>query len=204
MSSLKIIGAGFGRTGTDSMREALEILGFGPCHHMIVLNKNEEQRMAWRSFLAKDEPPDWDVLLGGFQSCVDWPAAHYWRELAAAYPEAKVLLTVRDAEDWYDSAARTIVPVAIRGRTEAPESVGALVDSKFFNGRFDDREYCIRKFKENTQAVLDEIPAERRLVYKVGDGWEPLCAFLDVPVPDAPFPHSNTTAAFLKDRESTD
>ena len=91
---LRVIGTGFGRTGTDSMREALNILGFGPCHHMFEVNNDPEQKRLWRA-LAKGATPDWERLFAGYASCVDFPSAFYWRELLEAYPDAKAILTWR-------------------------------------------------------------------------------------------------------------
>ena len=100
--TIKVIGAGFGRTGTDSMREALTILGFGPCHHMSEIMANDEQKRLWRA-LAQGAAPDWNQLLAGYTSCVDWPSAHYWRDLVEFFPEARVILTWRSAESWWAS-----------------------------------------------------------------------------------------------------
>ena len=118
--TIKVIGAGFGRTGTDSMREALTILGFGPCHHMFEVNADPEQRRLWRG-LAKGAAPDWSQLLAGYVSCVDWPSAFYWRELTEAFPDARVVLTDRSPESWWESFEKTIL-VGI-DRTTEPELV---------------------------------------------------------------------------------
>jgi hypothetical protein len=106
--SIQVIGAGFGRTGTDSMREALAILGFGPCHHMVEVNANDEQRRLWRA-LAQGAAPNWDRLLAGYSSCIDWPSAFYWRELMTHFPQAKVILTYRSPESWWESFEKTIL-----------------------------------------------------------------------------------------------
>ncbi len=106
--TLKVIGTGFGRTGTDSMREALDMLGFGPCHHMFEVNTNEEQKRLWRAFV-QGAPTGWDQLFEGYASCMDWPSAHYWPELVRAYPQARVILTHRSPESWWASFEKTIV-----------------------------------------------------------------------------------------------
>ncbi|WP_296058243.1 sulfotransferase family protein [uncultured Amphritea sp.] len=130
--TLKVIGAGFGRTGTDSMREALDILGLGPCHHMYEVNAHDEQKRLWRA-LVQGAQPEWDQLFAGYRSCVDWPSAYYWKELAEFYPEAKVVLTCRAPEDWWQSFEKTIVQ-GIRMSND-PESLGlALVRDKVFGG----------------------------------------------------------------------
>src|SRR3954469_19626019 len=118
---IKVIGAGFGRTGTDSMREALDMLGFGPCHHMFEVNAHEEQKRLWRA-LVRGAAPDWEQLFAGYQSCVDWPSAYYWRELMTVYPKAKVILTYRTPESWWKSFEQTLL-AGINASTDA-ESLG--------------------------------------------------------------------------------
>lgn len=195
--ALKVIGAGFGRTGTESMRAALEILGLGPCHHMRAVHEDDAQKAMWRA-VAAGGPRDWDRLLAGFASSLDWPSAAYWRELAAAYPEATVLLTRRDAESWWRSFSATILPLI--EQSEDPASLGvALIAEQVFGGRPGDREHAIAVYRANQAAVLAEIPAGRLVVHDLGAGWAPLCAPLGLPVPDVPFPHTNTGAEFRAD-----
>jgi Sulfotransferase domain len=192
--SLHVIGTGFGRTGTDSMREALTILGFGPCHHMFEVIGSEEQRRRWRA-MVQGEMRDWDYLFEGYNSCVDWPSAHYWPELIAAYPDAKVILTWRDPASWWDSFARTIVP-GLNQSTD-PQSLGlALVKQIVFGGNIMDRDHCIAIYNANVAAVKTTVPLDRLLVHQLGDGWGPLCAHLGVPVPSQPYPDRNNTDAF--------
>ena len=196
MTSLKVIGTGFGRTGTDSMREALEILGFGPCHHMRELIKDSEHESLWRSVVAGAEP-DWDVLLGGYASCVDWPSAYYWPQLVDAFPQARVILTWRTAESWWKSFEKTLLPrILTFVETEATPKSSELIGPRVFHDRPDDREHCIAVYEANVAAVKEKVPADRLLVHKLGDGWEPLCAHLNVPVPDIPYPKSNSTRKF--------
>ncbi|TPJ73618.1 sulfotransferase family protein [Mesorhizobium sp. B2-6-2] len=192
--SLMVIGAGFGRTGTDSMREALTMLGFGPCHHMSEVMAHEEQKRLWRA-LARGETPDWSQLFAGYRSCVDWPSAHYWRELIEIYPQARVVLTWRSPESWWESFEKTILP-AIVGSTDQDSLGIALVAKQVFGGRPQDRAHAIAIYRDNVEAVLNTVPAERLLVHKLGDGWVPLCAHLGVPVPDEPYPSRNTTQEF--------
>jgi hypothetical protein len=189
--SLKVIGTGFGRTGTDSMREALNILGFGPCHHMLEVHTNPVMKSRWRA-LMKGGEPDWDALFEGYNSCVDWPSAYYWRELVDLYPEARVLLTWRPAEDWWKSFSNTLL--LGYQKSEDREAVGFQILGKVFGSRIADRDHCIRLYEENVAEVKATVPAELLLVYRLGDGWDPLCAHLGVPVPDAPYPLRNTTA----------
>ena len=142
---LRVIGTGFGRTGTDSMREALNLLGFGPCHHMSEVSTVPEQKRLWRA-LARGADPDWERLFDGYASCVDFPSAFYWRELLAAYPEAKAILTWRPADEWWASYARSIGPV-MRDSAD-PESVGvALVREQVFGGRPLDRDHVDRRLR---------------------------------------------------------
>jgi len=192
--SLRVIGTGFGRTGTDSMREALTMLGFGPCHHMYEVMAHAEQKRLWRA-LAKGGAPNWDRLFAGYESCVDWPSAHYWRELIEAYPQARVILTWRSPEGWWESFQRTILPAIADSKDQDPLGV-ALVAKQVFGGHPRDRAHAIAVYEANVEAVLNTVPPERLLIHKLGDGWEPLCTHLGVPVPDEPYPARNTTQEF--------
>ena len=194
--SLSVIGTGFGRTGTDSMREALNILGFGPTHHMFEVMSNPEQKALWRA-LAAGAKPDWEKLFAGYHSCVDWPSAHYWRELIAFYPKARVILTLRSAESWWASVEKTLLPVFRESKDEASLGV-ALIAKQVFGGRPGDRAHAIATYEANLAAVKAEVPASRLLVHNLGDGWEPLCAHLGVPVPDQPYPSRNSAEDFSK------
>ena len=192
---IEVIGTGFGRTGTDSMREALTMLGFGPCHHMYEVMAHERQKRLWRA-LAKGAMPDWERLFSGYRSCVDWPSVFYWRDLIEVYPQARVILTWRSAESWWQSFEKTILP-AIAG-SQDQESLGvALVAKQVFGGRPQDRSHAIAVYEANVEAVLETVPAERLLVHRLGDGWEPLCAHLGVAVPAEAYPNRNTTKDFL-------
>ncbi len=194
--TLKVIGAGFGRTGTDSMREALNILGFGPCHHMFEVNAHAEQKRMWRA-LVQGAAVQWEQLFAGYGSCIDWPSAYYWKELSEFYPEAKVVLTYRTPESWWTSFEQTIVR-GIQMSTE-PESLGiALVRDKVFGGRPDDRAHAIAMYEQNVKTVKATVSPERLLVHNLGDGWEPLCAHLGVPVPAQPYPSRNAASDFQK------
>lgn len=198
--ALAVIGAGFGRTGTDSMRNALNLLGFGPCHHMRELTKDPEQKRLWRA-LAHGATPDWDRLFSGYGAAVDWPSAYYWRELVTAYPEAKVLLTTRSPESWLASMEKTIFRVF--RETPDPESVGeTLIAEGTFEGRYDDPDHVMAVYRRHLVEVQDTILPERLLVFELGDGWGPLCDFLGVAVPDVPFPRTNSTAEFNSPSET--
>ena len=192
--TLKVIGTGFGRTGTDSMREALTILGFGPCHHMYEVIGNPDQKAAWRAMVAGGAR-DWDMLFQGYVACVDWPSAHYWRELIEVYPQAKVILTWRSPESWWQSFASTIVKASSPG--DDPASLGrALIAQQIFGGRMDDRNHAIALYQVHVAAVMAEVPPGRLLVHRLGDGWPALCAHLGVPVPDTPYPRANSAEVF--------
>lgn len=191
---LDVIGAGFGRTGTDSMREALEMLGVGPCHHMFAIIGDETLYGPWRRRM-KGVDVGWDVLYDGFRSAVDWPTAHYWRELAVAYPEAKVLLTLREAGSWYDSAAGSIFPHAMKGDED---SLGRQILRQVFDDRPGDRAHCIAVYEAHVAAVRREIPPDRLIEYRLGDGWGPLCAGLGLAEPSEPYPHRNSGESFRK------
>jgi hypothetical protein len=197
--ALRVIGTGFGRTGTDSMREALEILGFGPCHHMSEVIRDPEQKRLWRE-LVKGAAPDWERLLGGYAACVDFPTAWYWRDLVEAYPEARVVLTWRSPESWWDSYRKTIARFTSDGND--PESLGvALVGNRVFGGRPLDRDHVLAVYEAHVAAVKATVPEDRLLVHALGDGWEPLCAHLGVPVPEVPYPQRNSAADFAANVE---
>jgi len=140
------------------------------------------------------EPIDWRPLLDGFRAIVDWPGAYFWRELTAAHPEAKVVLTVRDPERWYDSILATIFSLP---DDQLPDGPREIIFTRTFGGLLTDREQCQAVVAQHNKTVQESIAADRLLVYDVKDGWESLCAFLDVPVPeDEPFPRVNDTASF--------
>ncbi len=200
---LDVIGAGFGRTGTLSLKHALERLGFERCYHMAEVAGNAGHVPVWRAAL-RAEPVDWEALFTGYRAAVDWPVCHFWRELADRYPEARLILTVRDPESWYDSARDTIFRSMREGLAsgdpelvERLEMVVELVRDRTFCGDLDDRANAIRVLREHEARVRAEAPPERLLVYGVGQGWAPLCAFLDRPVPDEPFPRVNTREEFF-------
>jgi hypothetical protein len=199
---LEIVGAGFGRTGTQSLKLALEELGVGPCYHMLEVFENPAHVPLWAA-AARGEAADWDGLFGGYRSTVDWPGCAFWRELAAENPDARVLLSYRDGESWYESFRNTIYKSMTAERPAGPKWVDEhfavvreLILERTFGGRPDDRAHAIRCFEEHNAAVRDEVPAERLILYEVGAGWKPLCDALDVPVPASPFPKTNSTAEF--------
>ncbi len=204
--ALQIVGAAFGRTGTNSLKLALEQLGFGPCHHMFEVRDHPEQLPYWQA-AARGELPDWDDVFAGYRACVDWPSARFWREIAAHYPDAKVLLTLRDAESWLASVHGTIYPVIQAWPTREPghfrdtmEMAEEIIVKQTFGGRLDDRDHALAVYRAHAEAVRRTIAPERLLAFDVKEGWAPLCAFLEVPVPDTPFPRTNTGEKFREER----
>lgn len=202
---LKVIGAGFGRTGTLSLKHALEALGFGPCYHMSELFGKPHVDEQWDA-IVRGEPVDWPTIFQGYQASVDWPACTYYKEQMLAYPDAKVLLSVRDPEKWYESVASTIYRVSHRNadpeaaRSAHRHMVDTLIWQGTFDNRFEDKDYAIAVFLRHIEEVKQHVPAEKLLVYNVKEGWEPLCAFLGVEAPPGkPFPHDNDRANFLGD-----
>jgi len=200
--ALKVIGSGFGRTGTMSTKQALEQLGFGPCHHMTEVMTNPDQPAKWKA-IAAGERVDWADVFEGYNSQVDWPGAAVWPETAAAFPDAKVLHTERPEDAWWNSFSVTIGKFFTAFPTlELPPHfvdifqtmTGWFVAETF--GDHIDRETAIAAYRRNNEKVRDTIPAERLLVFDVADGWEPLCGFLEVPVPDTPFPRSHPRDEF--------
>lgn len=203
--TLEVIDPGFGRTGTLSLKHALDHLGLGPCHHMEEIFLHPEQVAHWQAIAAK-KPVDWSAVFSGYRSQVDWPGAHVWRELAAAYPKAKVVLTVRPEASWWDSFSQTIGRFAATYREmPLPPHIRAMVDAwmalagqETFGGVFDNRERALAAYRRRTEEVRAAIPPERLLVFDVAEGWEPLCRFLGKPAPSIPFPHVNTNEEFWK------
>lgn len=200
-NGLKIIGAGFGRTGTLSIKHALEELGFGPCYHMSELFDKPGVDAQWDA-IVRGEPADWHTVFKGYQATVDWPACTFYKELMQAYPHAKVLLTVRDPEKWYESVINTIYQVSHQNpehaRTVHGRMVNALIWQGTFDGRIEDKDYAIAVFLRHIEEVKQYVAAEKLLIYNVKEGWEPLCAFLKVEVPAGkPFPHDNDRANFV-------
>ena len=203
--ALEIIGPGFGRTATNSMRLALDRLGFGPCHHMFEVRYNPRLLPGWEA-ATRGEKVDWDEMFAGYRSQVDWPGARFWRELATYYPKARVILTVRDPDEWFDSMQATIAPF-LAGRGTHPNAhanaIAAmgyqLVSKQVFDGGIEDRAHATRVFRDHIAAVKAEIAPERLHVFNSAEGWKPLCAFLGVAEPDEPFPRTNSSKAFVNE-----
>ena len=200
--SLEIIGSGFGRTGTMTTKQALEQLEFGPCHHMVEIIENPEQLPLWKA-LAAGQTVDWAEVYDGYRSQVDWPGAHVWEQAANAFPDAKIIHTERPEDAWWNSFNGTIGKFfSVFRELELPPHIldqfttmhDWMMLETFTD--FTDRDSAITAYRANNRRVRDTIPADRLLVFQVADGWEPLCAFLGVPVPDEPFPHSQPKKEF--------
>lgn len=189
---LRVIGAGLGRTGTASLKVALEQLGVGRCYHMSEVIKGPERIQDWID--AADGKPDWDKIYGDYGATVDYPGCTFWQELAAYYPEAKVLLTVRDPQSWFDSTRATIMSPEFRGfMRNSP--FGTMTQKTIYDtldNRMDDREFMVSYFERRNAGIVNAVPADRLLVYQVKEGWGPLCECLGVPVPDTEFPRINS------------
>ncbi|HEY0602535.1 MAG TPA: sulfotransferase [Herpetosiphonaceae bacterium] len=210
--TLKVIGAGFGRTGTSSLQAALEELGFGKCYHLreVFIDGNEHHPALWLA-ASEGKPVNWEQLFAGYQATMDWPGCTFYKQLMDYYPDAKVLLSVRDPEKWYSSVRNTIfrsqsfsVSHFVFSNTPRNRTKSRLLSTiwpRDFKEKFLDKDSGIEVFKRHNEEVQRVVPPERLLVYDVKQGWEPLCAFLGVPVPDKPFPHLNDTAKFQQGME---
>src|SRR3954468_21981172 len=195
--TLQVVGAGLGRTGTHSLKLALERLLGGPCYHMIEVFGHPEHVDVWRR-AAMGEPVDWEALFDGYVACVDWPGASFWHELADAFPDAPILLSTRDsAETWWQSASQTIFEVT----RPMPEDGGFAamwdaITSARFTPKFFEHDQAVAAYERHNAGVRTEAPLDRLHQWQPGDGWEPLCRMLGVDVPDEPFPHVNSKEEF--------
>jgi hypothetical protein len=205
---MKLIGAGFGRTGTMSLKAALEQIGYGPSFHMIDLIRDATPLPYWQA-AADGERIDWTEALAGWESSVDWPGCTFYDQMIETWPDAPVLLSVRDPESWYASCANSIhaaKEMALKGELQGAEEdppspevlkmINDLIWNGTFHGRFLEKDYALDVFHRHNEEVKANVPADRLLVWDVKDGWEPICRFLGVDVPDTPFPHLNDTASF--------
>lgn len=193
---LRVVGAGVGRTGTLSLKLALERLLGAPCYHMAEVFGKPEHVSLWLA-ATRGRPPDWHALLRGYAAAVDWPASAFWPELAEAFPDALVLLSVRDADSWWRSANGTIFPATEHAPSDQwREMIDGLFASRFTSA-IRDREASVAAFERHNADVRARVPARRLLEWRPGDGWAPICRRLGLPIPGEPFPHVNTTAEFL-------
>lgn len=209
MADVKVIGAGFGRTGTWSLKAALEQIGFGPAFHMVDLLPHPDRAPMFMAALD-GEDVDWNKVFEGYSATVDWPGCTFYDRIAEAYPDAKVLLSVRDPEKWYESATKTIYAMKeaaergtlVGGGPGAPpevlEMIRRLQWEHTFQNNFADKAFAIDVFNRHNAAVQATIPADRLLVHEIQEGWAPICEFLGVPVPDTEFPHLNDAETFRR------
>ncbi len=197
--TLQVVGAGIGRTGTTSLKLALEQLLGGRCYHMLEVRERPEDPDAWGDAF-EGKPPRWDTFFDGYRSAVDWPAAAFWSEIADAYPDAVILLSVRDPDSWWASASKTIFPaLATYFAPDAPDDgwtrMGrGMMDA--FSAGWQEEDTAKAAYLAHNEHVRRTAPRDRLLEWQVGDGWEPICEALGLPVPDEAFPHANTTAEF--------
>lgn len=201
--ALSVIGVGFGRTGTLSLKIALEMLGFKPCYHMLDVIKNPDHIPIWND-AADGKPVDWDKLFKGYAAAADLPPAHFWKELMDYYPEAKVVLTIRDSQSWYESAYNTVfaqsrLRVSDSKRTPHQDLMHKIVIQQTFDGQMEDRDHVIKAYERRNEEIQRVAPPERLLVYRVSEGWVPLCKFLGKPVPTESFPKTNTRTEYRRD-----
>ncbi len=204
--ALQVIGAGFGRTGTMSLKLALERLGFDRCYHMMEVFEHPGHVPLWTA-AHRGETIDWDDLFEGYLASVDWPSCNLWREQLNQYPDAKVVLSTRDPERWYQSVMSTIYPSSREARdSEDPQQaafgqwVFDIIWDRVFSGKMEDKDHCIRMYRNHEKSVRDALSPEKLLVFEAGQGWAPLCEFLGCDVPNEDYPHTNTTAEFLSAR----
>jgi hypothetical protein len=209
VADVQVIGAGFGRTGTWSLKAALEQVGFGPSFHMVDLMPHPDRAPMFLKALHGEEV-DWNEVFAGFNSTVDWPGCTFYDRILGAYPSAKVILSVRDPEKWYASAERTIYALkeaAARGALEGegpgapPEVLGMireLIWDTTFEDRFADKAFAIDVFERHNEAVKQHVPADQLLVYEIQQGWAPICEFLGVETPEGEFPHLNDAESFRR------
>ena len=203
--ALRVVGAGLGRTGTSSLKLALEELLGGRCYHMLEAIERPADTAVWKAAL-RGEGVDWGGLLSGYVGTVDWPACSLWRELHGAYPEAIVLLSTRgSAEEWWESFERTIratlsqpIPAGEEDWAERRTMTLALMER--LDPAWRERDAAIAAYDRHNEAVRTTVPGDRLVEWQTGDGWEPLCAALALPVPPNPFPHTNTAAEFRAER----
>lgn len=202
--SIEIIGAGFGRTGTLSLKYGLEILDYKQCYHMMELMKHPDHSELW-SQAHKGNPVDWAHLYEGYMATVDWPSCNLWQTLMEQYPQAKVILTVRDPDQWYDSIMATIYKssrMSLDSDDPKKQRSGQwamdIIWGRLFAGRMDDRAHVISVFNQHNETVRSTVPDDQLLVFEARQGWQPLCDFLEKDVPSEAYPRVNSTEDFSK------
>jgi hypothetical protein len=194
---LQVVGAGVGRTGTHSLKIALEQLLGGSCHHMMEVIVRPEEVPVWTDAIDGKQI-DWAALMTPYVAQVDWPGASFWPELTEANPDALVILSVRDPDDWYTSCTNTIfegLEMMVEQGDQWMAAVMRLLGQRF-SDQLDDRAAMLRAYERHNDAVRAGVPSERLLEWTAADGWEPICERLGLPVPAEPFPRTNSTVEF--------
>jgi hypothetical protein len=194
--TLRVVGAGLGRTGTMSLKLALERLLGAPCYHMAEVFVHPEHIPVWHA-AARGEPVDWRRLFAGYAAAVDWPVGSFWPEVSAAFPDALILLSTRSAESWWQSASQTIFPTSAKAAGTAWHAMWLELAKNRFTPRLDDKAAAIAAYERHNADARARAPKDRLLEWTARDGWAPLCRALGVAVPDEPFPHANSTEEFL-------
>jgi len=197
--SLRVIGCGCGRTGTESLKQGLEILLNAPCYHMFEVMKNDSHVPTWHS-AARGEKIDWPKLFEGYSAAVDWPVAAYFKEMVEEYPDALFILSVRDPEKWWNSASETIFP-SIRREDEDGRPRRLMIREMLKNRFTDDltnKDACLAAYQAHNDEVRRTVPKDRLIEWSPTDGWQPICNALNIPILDEPFPHSNSKEAFIQ------
>jgi hypothetical protein len=193
---LRVVGAGLGRTGTMSLKLALERLLGAPCYHMAEVFAHPEHIPLWHA-AARGEPVDWPALFDGYAAAVDWPVGSFWPEVSAAFPDALILLSTRSAESWWKSASTTIFPTSAKAAGTAWHAMWLELAARRFTPRLDDREAAVAAYERHNADVRARAPKARLLEWSAREGWAPLSRALGVAEPDEPFPHANSTEEFL-------
>jgi hypothetical protein len=208
--TIEVIGAGFGRTGTLSLKLALERLGFNRCYHMMEVFAQPGHVSRWLQ-ATRGEPIDWDDLYPGYAATVDWPSCNFWQPLLENYPQGRVILSERDPQAWYRSVMSTIWPSSLAARESAEPTMQAWAEMAFeliwdgtFHGRIEDEAHAIDVYLAHNEHVKRHAPTDRLLVFEASQGWGPLCEFLGRPVPDEPYPRVNSTEDFQARRPQRD
>jgi hypothetical protein len=202
--TLKILGAGFGRTGTNSLRVALGYLGYNTCYHMFEVKENPEHVHFWNQAYVEDNA-DWECFFKSYHAAVDWPAAAFWKQITSAFPQVKIIVTVRDPDEWYESVSQTIFKTMthwehfknIETQRRLKMAKRIILDG-IFSGQYGDKAHCLAIYQHHIEKVRETIPPGKFLEYNVSEGWDTLCEFLNKDSPDISFPHTNTRESFFK------
>ena len=204
--AVRVVGAGLGRTGTYSLKAALERLLGGTCHHMLEVIEHPAEVPVWHA-AAEGVMPDWHDFLAGYTATVDWPSAAFWSEISSAFPDAIVLLSVRDPDSWYTSIKNTLLKAHTRASSKAPgedpwaDMVMSMMRNRFVSD-LEDEVAAKAAFVAHNEQVRAEIEPDRLVVWEPAEGWLPICGALDLPVPNDPFPLTNTAAEFIARSEA--